>query len=300
LKFILALISCVAFSGGNPGRVLAQVQPQAQPPDTTTLPAGPLVGFNAIAHVLAMELAQAGHKKIVVMDFCGPDRNWTPFAGWLADQFSLAFNEVGYPLKVADRAEIKSNCEARFTGQKDQPGLDKEKIRAAQSLGADAIVQGTYRAAEKGFGITAMVYSVARPDDETSTTPVSVKPVIGKLLVGNEINSHLLQSLDAITGDNSIALSGEGGVGYPSCIYCPHPQYSGEASIKRIQGTVLTLVTISSDGRATHIEVTTKLGYGLDEAAVEAVKNWKFKPATDVDGKPVPVRVPIEVTFRLY
>jgi hypothetical protein len=41
------------------------------------------------------------------------------------------------------------------------------------------------------------------------------------------------------------------------------------------------------------------LGYGLSEKAIEAVMKYRFKPAMK-DGKPVPVRVNIEVYFRLY
>jgi TonB family protein len=41
------------------------------------------------------------------------------------------------------------------------------------------------------------------------------------------------------------------------------------------------------------------LGMGLDQKAVEAVKQWKFDPATK-DGKPVAVQINVEVNFRLY
>jgi outer membrane biosynthesis protein TonB len=40
------------------------------------------------------------------------------------------------------------------------------------------------------------------------------------------------------------------------------------------------------------------LGYGLDEKAFEAIKSWKFRPATK-DGSPVSVVVAIEVSFQL-
>jgi TonB family protein len=38
---------------------------------------------------------------------------------------------------------------------------------------------------------------------------------------------------------------------------------------------------------------------GLDEKAIEAVKNWRFEPAMK-DGHPVPVQIAVEVDFHLY
>ena len=41
-------------------------------------------------------------------------------------------------------------------------------------------------------------------------------------------------------------------------------------------------------------------GHGLDEQAFNAIKQWRFAPATSTtDGKPVAIIVPVEVTFRL-
>jgi outer membrane biosynthesis protein TonB len=45
--------------------------------------------------------------------------------------------------------------------------------------------------------------------------------------------------------------------------------------------------------------VVQPLGLGLDESALCTVRGWKFKPATR-DGKPVPVRLLMEVSFKFY
>ena len=92
---------------------------------------------------------------------------------------------------------------------------------------------------------------------------------------------------------------GTGGVGYPSCVYCPDPKYSEEARKAKYQGTVVLQAVITPDGRAIEIQVVKGPGLGLEEKAVEAVKQWRFKPAMGPGGKAVPVIVPIEVTFRL-
>lgn len=90
-----------------------------------------------------------------------------------------------------------------------------------------------------------------------------------------------------------------GGVSAPKKIYDPEPEYSEEARKAKYQGVVVLWVVIGPDGRTHDIKVQRSLGMGLDEKAVEAVKQWKFEPAKK-DGQPVAVQVNIEVNFRLY
>jgi protein TonB len=59
------------------------------------------------------------------------------------------------------------------------------------------------------------------------------------------------------------------------------------------------MAIITPEGKATNIRVIKGVGLGLDEKAIEAVRDWIFKPAIGPGGKPVAVEVPIEVTFRL-
>ena len=92
---------------------------------------------------------------------------------------------------------------------------------------------------------------------------------------------------------------GAGGVGYPSCIYCPSPEFTNEARAKHVEGTVVLQVIVQPDGQATDIQVVKTIDAGLAQKAVEAVSKWRFNPAHRADGEAVPVHVPIEVTFRL-
>jgi len=89
-----------------------------------------------------------------------------------------------------------------------------------------------------------------------------------------------------------------GGVSPPVLISKAEPEYSETARKARRQGTSMLYVEISPEGRATHIHVVRRLGMGLDQKAVEAVKRWHFKPGMK-DGKPVTVEATIEVNFRL-
>jgi periplasmic protein TonB len=89
-----------------------------------------------------------------------------------------------------------------------------------------------------------------------------------------------------------------GGVTNPVPIYRPEPQYSEEARKAKWQGAVLLSLVVDETGKPIDIKVVRPLGLGLDEKAIEAVSQWKFKPGT-LNGKPVKVQAQIEVTFRL-
>jgi periplasmic protein TonB len=90
-----------------------------------------------------------------------------------------------------------------------------------------------------------------------------------------------------------------GDVSEPEAIYDPEPQYSERAREAKYQGTDVLSIIVEPDGSVADIQVVRPLGLGLDEEAVKTVSTWKFKPGMR-NGHPVPVRVDIEVTFRLF
>jgi TonB family protein len=89
------------------------------------------------------------------------------------------------------------------------------------------------------------------------------------------------------------------GVSAPVAIFDPEPDYSEEARKAKYQGVVVLAVVVGPDGRAHDPRIQRSLGMGLDEKAIEKVKEWKFEPAKK-DGVPVAVMVSIEVSFHLY
>jgi protein TonB len=90
-----------------------------------------------------------------------------------------------------------------------------------------------------------------------------------------------------------------GGVSAPRALFTPDPEYSEEARKAKYQGTCILWLVVGPDGRPRDVKVARSLGMGLDQKAVEAVRNWKFEPAMK-DGKPVAVQINVEVNFRLY
>lgn len=99
-------------------------------------------------------------------------------------------------------------------------------------------------------------------------------------------------------GDCSAFHERQGGTQRPIPLYSPDPEYSDKARSAKISGSVELSVAVGVDGLPHDIVVTKSLGYGLDEKAVAAVQQWKFDPAAE-DGKPIPARVTIEVSFQL-
>lgn len=90
-----------------------------------------------------------------------------------------------------------------------------------------------------------------------------------------------------------------GGVSAPRVVYDPQPDYSDEARKAKFQGVVVLWCVVGADGRVRDVRVQRSLGMGLDQKAIEAVRNWKFEPARK-DGVAVPVQVAVEINFHLY
>ena len=90
------------------------------------------------------------------------------------------------------------------------------------------------------------------------------------------------------------------GVTLPKATKQVHPEYTPEAKAQRIEGTVALNVVVKADGAVGDVQVTRSLDsvYGLDTNAVKAMKLWQFAPGTK-DGKPVAVRVAVEMNFTL-
>jgi protein TonB len=90
-----------------------------------------------------------------------------------------------------------------------------------------------------------------------------------------------------------------GGVSKPIPIFTPEAEFSDEARRQKYQGVCMISVIIDSHGIPQDPRVVQHLGMGLDEKALEAVSKYRFKPAMK-GGRPVSVRIIVEVDFRLF
>jgi TonB family protein len=105
------------------------------------------------------------------------------------------------------------------------------------------------------------------------------------------------QPQEAVTSGGVFRIGG--GVSAPVAVEKHEPQYSSEARINKVQGTVVLSIVIGSDGIPRDLRVIRSLGLGLDQKAIEAVRQWRFKPGIK-ENQPVSVLATVETNFRLF
>jgi protein TonB len=89
-----------------------------------------------------------------------------------------------------------------------------------------------------------------------------------------------------------------GNITEPVKLSGPNPIYPEAARRARIQGVVVLECTIGKDGLVNATKVLRGLPLGLTEAAVDAVKKWRFQAST-LNGRPVEVLYILTVRFNL-
>jgi protein TonB len=91
-----------------------------------------------------------------------------------------------------------------------------------------------------------------------------------------------------------------GGVSAPVLLKSVDAEFSDEARRAKYQGVALVEVIVDAQGNPQNPRMVRILGMGLDENAIKAIMQFKFKPAMK-DGKtPVPVKIAVEINFRIY
>jgi protein TonB len=85
----------------------------------------------------------------------------------------------------------------------------------------------------------------------------------------------------------------------PKLLHDPEPEYSEEARQAGFSANLSLSIVVDKEGKAKDFQVLKPAGLGLDEKAIQAVQNWKFKPA-EKNSEPGAARLTVKVSFRLY
>ena len=83
-------------------------------------------------------------------------------------------------------------------------------------------------------------------------------------------------------------------------IHSVEAEFSDEARRTKYQASCEVSLIVDAQGNPQNIRVVQAAGMGLDEKAIEAIRQYKFKPAMKDGRTPVPVQITILVNFRLY
>ena len=88
------------------------------------------------------------------------------------------------------------------------------------------------------------------------------------------------------------------GIDPPTLVREVRPQYTDEARRQSIEGDVVLEIVVRHDGSVGNVRVRRTLGAGLEQKAIDAVRQWRFNPAKR-HGSPVDVVVDVSVGFKL-
>ncbi len=89
-----------------------------------------------------------------------------------------------------------------------------------------------------------------------------------------------------------------GAVKAPKLLHYVEPAFSSQSKEAFIEGVVKISTIITVEGHSSEPHVVSGLNAEEDRTAMEALKQWQFQPGTK-DGKPVNVKVTIEIAFHL-
>ena len=141
-----------------------------------------------------------------------------------------------------------------------------------------------------------------KPDGQEQRAPVPIsKPMEKKAAIPRGSTKTATATRAAEKTTSSISAAGAGGAQSARADYLrnPPPPYPAEAKRKKHEGVVQLRVVVGATGKAESVTLLKSSGYRmLDDSARDAVRKWKFHPAT-VGGVRVSTAVKVPVRFKI-
>ncbi len=126
--------------------------------------------------------------------------------------------------------------------------------------------------------------------------PLDLEPATVARLLSLGVHDEAILALGRDATGRAYRVGGD--VSGPVIISKTEPTYSQEARNAKYSGTVLLSLVVDANGLPRDIKVYRPLGLGLDEKAIEAVYQWRFRAGMK-NGHAVATEATITVSFRL-
>jgi len=243
--------------------------------------------FDDFGDSLARQIEDAKIHNLAVTGFVILEGAASPRGKYLAALLCESWSRRHAGLVIVNPTSFDETLVAKKLSLQDLKTAETLK-QLGTALGIEAVVVGSLADTADGYLLTVTVRTVSGG----TLLFTKVQPVA---------HSHVLDSLAATDADTTTSAprAGVNGVGIPVCTYQPAPVFpAGARKAKVPSASAVMLAVIAPEGGLTNIRVTKDPGYGFAERAVEALTEWRCKPALDKDKKPTAVTVPIEVTFH--
>jgi hypothetical protein len=280
---LLAFGACVAPMdlNGAPGR--SQTNPSA--------------ALDSLVSTISQKITENHLENVVVIGAAGPKPDApTEFGRQLGSEFTAALAKQSSGFRVVDRDALRDLVTKNGVSQ---VMVVSDALADWIALKANAegfVVLQIGNALNGAAEVNALLYCPA-PDEGTLLFTAKAEL---------ELNSAGQEGLRPVNSDwNKITR----GFREPTCASCPNPSLTNAArNFARssstgtgIFDTVTLAVTVLPDGTTGDVAVVKSARFGLNANAVDIVtQKWRFKPGADADGKPTPVRLILQVTYRTF
>jgi TonB family protein len=169
-----------------------------------------------------------------------------------------------------------------------RPGTH-DGVPASVAIEIEVGLKTCSRYAPLGSGVFILASLREKPVQKVTVSP-PVSPEIAKALSETP-------SAAAVAGPGRFGQQ-SGPVIAPVPLNAPTAHYTEAARKAKIMGNCLVRLIVDAYGNPQNPEIVKSLDPGLDQEAIKAVMQYRFKPATR-NGQPVPVHITIAITFKL-
>ncbi len=240
-----------------------------------------------------------GSCTVLVANFTTPSGSTSRLAIQLADSISAELHAQGSGIQIVDRSRLED-----YLVREHIPSDALKDRKAAQWLAtefqANIVLIGNIEQLGDHFNLLTELLNISNDKvGPQEAMKIAIQEQGEAFAPFEPYDEERPRAAKTLEHTSPPMRAGANGATVPECIHCPPPEYTNAARKVKFTGTVVLMVTVTEEGRASDIGVIKGVPYGLNEAAIKAVSAWSFRPAT-YGGKPIATRVPIETTFRLY